>query len=271
MIDRLKTKGKEALKKNYFMCVLVALVLAVFCSGGSSGGRDRDNHSWNYHMESIQQDLAEIADDIRHPSEMNLDHYEGRLFDDSLALMIAGVVGISAAIVAGVVLLAGFLLKTLVFQPLEIGGAKYFLENSRKSDAGFGNLGYAFRNGYYGNAVVGMFLKNLIQFLFTLLLVIPGIIKAYEYRLVPYLLADYPELSSTQVLNESKRMMDGHKMDAFLLDLSFIGWYILSGITGGIVGVFWTNPYKNATDAEFYLDLQIADIRRDELNDMRGI
>ena len=84
---------------------------------------------------------------------------------------------------------------------------------------------------------------------------IPGIVKAYEYRMAPYILAEHPELSYREVLRMSSNMMDGQKMNAYILDVSFIGWHILSAITGGIVGVFWTNPYVYATDAELYLTL----------------
>ena len=99
-------------------------------------------------------------------------------------------------------------------------------------------------------------LKNLYIFLWSLLLLIPGIVKAYEYRMVPYLLADYPELSTEEAFRISREMMNGEKMNTFILDLSFIGWYILSGITCNLVGIFYLYPYKYATDAELFLVLK---------------
>ena len=65
---------------------------------------------------------------------------------------------------------------------------------------------------------------KLYTFLWSLLLLIPGIVKAYEYRMVPYLLADYPELSTEEAFRISREMMNGEKMNTFILDLSFIGW-----------------------------------------------
>ena len=92
--------------------------------------------------------------------------------------------------------------------------------------------------------------------LWTCLFIIPGIIKSYSYRMVPYILADNPELGAVEAITLSRQMMDGNKGRAFLLDLSFIGWTILTIITLGIVGLFWANPYFYATDAELYRTLK---------------
>jgi uncharacterized membrane protein len=104
--------------------------------------------------------------------------------------------------------------------------------------------------------VLTQFLKSLYTLLWTLLLIIPGIVKHYEYRMIPYLLADFPEMSKDDAFRISKEMMNGNKMNAFILDLSFIGWHILSAVTLGIVGIFYVNPYVNATNAELYLTLK---------------
>ena len=74
--------------------------------------------------------------------------------------------------------------------------------------------------------------------------------------MVPYLLADCPELSTEEAFRISREMMNGEKMNTFILDLSFIGWYILSGITCNLVGIFYLYPYKYATDAELFLVLK---------------
>ena len=74
--------------------------------------------------------------------------------------------------------------------------------------------------------------------------------------MIPYLLADNPQMTKEQAFAESKRMMQGQKWKAFVLDLSFIGWFILTAITCGILGVFYVNPYKYMTDAELYVALK---------------
>ena len=101
-----------------------------------------------------------------------------------------------------------------------------------------------------------MFLQNLFLGLWTLLFIIPGIVKAYSYRMVPYILADNPEMSSTDIITKSREMMNGHKWDAFVLDLSFLGWLILTALTGGILGIFYVYPYIFETNAELYLALK---------------
>lgn len=143
------------------------------------------------------------------------------------------------------------LLGIFVGLPLEIGQYHYALEN-RKGHVDFGQaLSHGFTHNY-GNVILVLFLRNLFIFLWSLLLVVPGIVKAYQYRLVGYLVAEDPNLTYEAALKRSKTLMNGHKMDAFVLDLSFIGWFLLSGLTCGIVGVFWVNPYYRQTDAEFY-------------------
>lgn len=97
-----------------------------------------------------------------------------------------------------------------------------------------------------------MFLRGLFTGLWSLLFVIPGIIKHYEYLMIPYILAENPGMDRQEVFAISKRMMMGQKWNVFVLDLSFIGWRLLEGITLGIVGVFYVEPYYQATMAELY-------------------
>ena len=114
-----------------------------------------------------------------------------------------------------------------------------------------GNIGYAF-DVEYKNIVKIMFFRDLYLLLWTLLFVIPGIIKYYEYRMVPYILAENPQMPKNQVFVESRQMMDGQKWSTFLLDLSFLGWDILGVMTGGILTLFYVQPYKDATGAALY-------------------
>lgn len=100
-----------------------------------------------------------------------------------------------------------------------------------------------------------MLYKSVLIILWTLLLIIPGIIKSYAYRMVPYILADNPEISHKRAIEISNAMTYGQKFDIFVLDLSFIGWYILGALALGI-GVLFVNPYVNATEAELYLVLR---------------
>ena len=100
-----------------------------------------------------------------------------------------------------------------------------------------------------------MLIMELKIMLWLLLLVVPGIIKAYEYSMIPYLLAENPSLSASEAFSLSKQMTTGQKMDLFVLDLSFLGWIILGAICCGI-GLLFVQPYPEATKAEVYLILK---------------
>ena len=97
-----------------------------------------------------------------------------------------------------------------------------------------------------------MFLMNLYITLWSLLFLIPGIIKMYEYLMVPYILADNPGMDRKEAFAISKRMMTGEKWNAFILQLSFLGWIFLSMFTCGLLGIFYVSPYMEATMAELY-------------------
>ena len=106
------------------------------------------------------------------------------------------------------------------------------------------------------NAVSGIFLRDLFTFLGFILFIIPGLILGYSYRLVPYILADDPQIKGSDALRMSRSMMQGHKLSAFIYDLSFIGWYLLGIITCGIAIAFYVRPYKLNADAALYLAIK---------------
>lgn len=115
-----------------------------------------------------------------------------------------------------------------------------------------------FQRGY-GNTIKVMFLRSLFTVLWGLLLIIPGIVKSYEYRMIPYLLAEYPEMPREEVFQASRDLMYGHKLNTLVLDLSFLGWIVLSACTFGLLGIFYVIPYRNMTNAQLYRALCQAD------------
>lgn len=148
----------------------------------------------------------------------------------------------------------GIAFQILVRNPLEVGGRKFFKVN-HSENAKMDNFVFGYKNNF-GNVIKIMFLRDLFIFLWSLLFVIPGIIKAYEYRMIPYLLSDDPNMDTQTAFERSKQMMRGNKWKAFVLDLSFIGWHILSGLTFGILGIFYVRPYVFQTEAELYFALK---------------
>lgn len=145
----------------------------------------------------------------------------------------------------------------LVSLPLAYGFTIMLLNVVRGSDVELNTLGEGFKD--CGRILGTMLLSSVYQFLWMLLLIIPGIIKGYSYALTPYLLKDHPELKFNAAIEESMRLMSGNKMRLFLLDLSFIGWFLLGLITFGIA-FLWITPYWNTARAAFYEDL-MSDIR----------
>lgn len=214
----LKMRGKAAFQRNYWASVVVALVMAIVVGALTRGvGRNTDSYS----------DYT----------------YFGTKGTAFVALIVAAVAGIVSIVVC--------LLKIFVGNVLFVSGARFFIENQTGTPSA-GMLGYGFRSGNYVNLALTMFLKDLFEFLWTLLFVVPGIIKHYEYLMIPYILAENPGMSRQEAFLISKRMMMGQKWDVFVMDLSFIGWRLLEGITFGIVGVFYVEPYYQATYAELY-------------------
>jgi len=150
--------------------------------------------------------------------------------------------------------LIALVLRILIGYCLEVGGRRYFIKSAQYDD-NKRCLRFGFQDGNYKGITTTMLVKNIYIFLWTLLLIIPGIIKSYAYSMVPYILADNPNIGVNRAIELSNEMTRGHKLDMFVLDLSFIGWYILGMIPFGL-GVLFVNPYFNATNAELYLVLR---------------
>ena len=214
----LKMRGNMAFKKNYVSAVVVALLMGIFgtVSGESSARRVSENS----------------------------DIYSGNLFNVG---MITGLLAGIATVVILIVLVATVFVGNL----LKMGGYRFFILN-QTAQPGIGTLLDGFRSGHYVNIVLTMFLRDLFTTLWSLLLVVPGIVKHYEYLMVPYIIAENPAMDYKEAFQISKQMMDGEKMEAFIMDLSFLGWYLLSAVTCGLLAIFYVNPYVQASFAEMY-------------------
>ena len=142
---------------------------------------------------------------------------------------------------------------SLLALPLSWGLTVSLLRNHREESVDLENLFDGFRGGRYTRVFCALFLVQLFTILWTLLLIIPGIMKAFSYALTPYILLDEPELTARQAITRSCEIMQGRRWKLFCLSLSFIGWGILSLLTFGI-GFLWLAPYMNASIAAFYED-----------------
>lgn len=233
---RYKLAGSAAFRHNYWYSVLAALVLA-FATG---------NLFFRFNFSSTRGYNPGVDAAAAFEPIFNDMVYE--LSENWLA--IASVLFV-AVLVASIVFLC---LRIFLLNPLALGGARFFVSNAL-TPAKPGELGCGFNSNRYLRNVGIMFFRDLYLWLWSLLFFIPAIIKYYEYFFVPYLAVAHPEMDRRTVFAASKAMTDGHKFDIFVMQLSFLGWDILSTITGGLGGIFYVNPYKQASYAEMYWDL----------------
>lgn len=146
-----------------------------------------------------------------------------------------------------------FILSIFVVMPLTVSAARFFVHN-RFGHVDLGLIKTAF-TASYSRSMGAMFVTNLFISLWTLLLVVPGIVKQCEYFMVPWLLSDNPNLTGERAREISRMMTDGQKWNIFVLQLSFLGWYLLGSLALG-VGIVFVNPYYRATCAELYVCLR---------------
>jgi uncharacterized membrane protein len=230
MWDRkeLKRRAKEVLRTSYWKAFLVSLVL-VFVGGGG-------NPSFNFNLGSSGSSGDSGS------SGMDLDW-------GLLAPFLA--IGI---IVFIVVLLFALAFRILICFPLEVGSMRYF-KQSAEGEVNLNHLGYAFNKDRYWDIIKTMLWRAFLTLLWFLLLIIPGIVKTYAYSMVPFILADNPNIGYRRAVELSRDMTQGHKLRIFVLDLSFLGWTFL-GLLLCFIGVLFVMPYINATKAELYLALR---------------
>jgi len=162
------------------------------------------------------------------------------------SLIVAAVSAGTSAIVIGII----------VMGPLTVGLSYYlldYIENKNNGDK-FELLIEGFKKSLVNSIVAGL-LNMVFIFLWSLLFIIPGIIKALAYNMYPYIIADNPEIDAMEALKRSEEMMRGNKTRLLALYISFIGWFILSAFTFGI-GFFFLMPYIQTSVANFYVDLR---------------
>ncbi|MCR5047747.1 MAG: DUF975 family protein [Saccharofermentans sp.] len=276
----IKEKGKNTFKANFWKCVATALILAIVGGGtaGAFGGggnafshRDEDGNThtinvvdadWNFEFDTdmdengvglvldtgnddqaeAEADVAEAQDEI----EAAREELETMEIPTEAMIAFAVVMAVASLFIMAIALAV----DAFIANPLELGCKRFFRRNLDEP-AAMSNIAFAFDSNYK-NICKTMFLRDIYIVLWSLLFVIPGIIKSYEYKMIPYLLSENPEMTTEQAFAESKKLMTGNKWKAFVLDLSFILWDIASAATCGLLGLFWVAPYKASTQAALY-------------------
>lgn len=270
-ISELKERAREVIKANYGWFVLVALILSIIgATGGSSGGGVSNGMRNTFDSESSSSDYSSsVIDDYDdYDDYVDDDHGDHPSASDTMKEMLPmfAVAGTVFLVVFVLIMAAAVAFTAFVTSPI-IVGSKRFAMHAREGRTNFNDLFFAFGCGNYMNIVKIMFIKSLKVFGWSLLFVIPGIIKGYEYRMLPYILSENPDIDSKRAFELTKEMTDGEKGRIFLLDLSFIGWNILAVVCCCLfVGILWVTPYYLATDAELYAVLREKALRGNMAN-----
>lgn len=273
---QVKQRGKFGFRANYWKSVLVAVIISCiaagsFSFGGAGGSSVTDDFlsdqiskvedhimGWDDTDSDDDWDDDDWDDDFISGFQQGYNSVDGTSdedFDVIRAGMAALIGFILVFLVIFVVALAiAFAITAFLLNPLELGCKRFFLRNLNMK-AEVKEVCFSFDHSYM-NIVKTLFFRDLYTFLWSLLFIIPGIIKAYEYQMIPYLLAEHPDMPKDQAFAMSRQMMKGQKWKAFVLDLSFLGWSILSLFTLGILGLFYVNPYKYSTKAALYETLR---------------
>lgn len=172
------------------------------------------------------------------------------VFEDILEQLPMEVLRILLAILSFAALLG--VVSFIIGGVIQLGYARYLLNQHDGHPFRFGDLFSQFDR--FGTGFAQAFLRNLYTILWTLLFIVPGLIKGFSYAMTPFILADHPEMTASEAITASRKLMDGHKGELFVLGLSFFGWNLLCILTLGIASL-WITPYLNAAYAAFYREL----------------
>lgn len=226
--------ARDALRGKWAIAVIVGIVAVLLGGAGSEGLKIKLN---------IEGGSANLGFEL---AGQTIFSSGGSLNSDVGAFLVGGAIYIVlvALVIAAIHLFLGSVVG--------VGYSRFNLELVDHNDVSFEHLFIYLP--YWTNAVCTRLLKGVYVFLWSLLLIVPGIIASYSYAMTEYILAEHPETTASEAITASKEMMEGNRWRLFCLQISFIGWSILCAFTMGI-GNLWLNPYKNAATAAFYREI----------------
>lgn len=279
----LKQKAKKVVHKNYWTAIVVCFLIALFTGefGTSIIGvwQSEDSMDPNYVVNKIEERWGEVPEDkidtffTQRNIEEAFNETQIKVWEaldanlNSMTKSQKYIFKVIDAITSfqleqtklGILLIIGavlsFAFTILIADPLIVGGKNYFLKARTNENTKVGEMGTVFRKEHWLNVAMIMFLRNIYNALWYLT-IIGGFIKTYEYRMIPYILAENPTIQRKEAFQLSKQMMKGNKWKTFILDLSFFGWNFLSVLTFGLLSILYVNPYNAATMAELYVELK---------------
>lgn len=234
----LKERAKIVLKNTYWMTFLALLIISFM--GASSNGSSQGIGA------TVSSAIGGVVTLIVSLITSTSGYYNG--WGNLPGFALAGSV---IFLIYTVIFLFAAAFVIFLGNVMHVGKCRY-LTMCRYGEVDLGQLFFPFKAGQYGNTVKVMFFKDLQIFLWSLLFVIPGIIKSFEYWMVPYILAENPFISKERAFEISSNATRGEKWDIFVLQLSFIGWFFLGVVAGCGIGSLFVSPYYEATQAELY-------------------
>ena len=261
----LKARAREKIKKYFWDALVISIIFGLISGSGTSAARNSYESSGAsgvhgtpfYSGVEVGEDIDEISPELFEEIMDAVEHLPetaGSMLTEENMLLLS--------VIASVLLISfviSLVIGIFIVPALMVGKNRFYVESGiMEQSAGISRIAWGFKNRYL-NVTWVMFIKNLIVMLGSICFVIPGIYFSYCYAMVPYILAEIPDMRARDALRLSKDMMNGNKFGMFTMELSFIGWLILSSIIGMFtcgLGSFLVMPYLEATRAELYLELR---------------
>ncbi len=230
-----KQSGWAAIKPNYWAAFAVSAIFSIIAN--------------------IPSNLTAIRVEYRLPDILEEGYDQiGTLYEDAISQYSQQTLSYITSSRFFIFSVIALLVTIFIVNIANVGCSRFFVCSMREN-ASFGELFFGFRDGHFSNLCLVMFLKELFIFLWSLLFVIPGIIKNFQYSMVEYILAEHPDMHYKEAFRLSKEMTRGNKWRIFVFGISFIGWAILGLLFFGI-GALFISPFINAAYANLYLRLK---------------
>ena len=280
-----KKHAKKLLRRSYANMVAVCFLIAMLTASYSSSTTFMHYHQplpgyssselpseGNVNSDIVDNTIRKLTNNNSELMQSNIHSITDtaiNLYISKQSIFLSGLRAINSLIgdtieFGSIFILLGFLFaiiyKYFIANLIFIGEKRYFLESRKYSDTKISKIFYLFKLRCMKNAIYIMFMRSLYTTLWSLTIVM-GIIKHYEYYLIPYILAENPNIPIDDAFKISKNIMHGNKWNLFRLHLSFIGWRILSILTLGLLDILYVNPYVSIVDADFYMSLRHEYVR----------
>lgn len=231
----LRSVARIALSGRWKTAVITGLIASLLGGVASSG----PEINLNFSEGSVKVDFGSAGQQIYTPGVGWNEQLTGFLIGGASVVILVALITAVAYVVLGSV--------------VGVGYSKFNLDLvDRRKEPEIGTLFGYFK--HWKTTAAASLLRGLYVLLWSLLLVIPGIVAGYSYAMTDYILADHPELTASEAIGQSKQIMSGNRFRLFRLQLSFIGWEFLNLLTLGI-GSLWLTPYKQAATAVFYREI----------------